>query len=166
MAYFLIFVAAVLRFLPHLPNFAPITAVGLFSGTYLKKFYAVILPLAALLVSDYFIGFYQWQVVLSVYASFAISGLLGLWLRKHKNFSNTVGVTLIASIQFYLITNFAVWAFSGLYPLTAEGLLASFVNALPFFRNTLLGDFFYVGVMFGIFEVVKYFVRQRYTKEA
>src|SRR3989344_380768 len=76
----------------------------------------------------------------SVYLSFAISGLLGVWLRTRKNIANTLGVTLFASAQFYLLTNFAVWAFGTLYPKTAAGLLSSYINALPFFRNTLLGD--------------------------
>ncbi len=118
---------------------------------------AIVIPLAAMLVSDYFIGFYHLPVMLSVYLSFAISGLLGLWLKKHKTLNNTIGVTLFASVQFYLLTNFAVWAFGSLYPPDAQGLLASYVNALPFFRNTLLGDFFYVGVLFGAYELVTRF---------
>ncbi len=156
MVYFLILAAVILRFLPHAPNFAPITAVALFGGTYLaNKKLAIVLPIAAMLVSDYFIGFYHWPIMLSVYLSFALSGLLGLWLRRRKNLNNTIGTTLFASIQFFLITNFAVWAFGTMYPHTASGLLASYVNAVPFFRNTLLGDFFYVGVMFGAYELIK-----------
>ena len=156
MAYFLILAAAILRLLPHAPNFAPITAIALFGGTYLRnKKLAIIIPLAAMLVSDIFIGFYDFKIWLSVYLSFAISGLLGLWLRKRKDTGNVMGATLAASIQFFTITNFAVWAFGTMYPHTAEGLLASYVNALPFFRNTLYGDFFYVGVMFGLYELVR-----------
>lgn len=155
MTYFLIIAAAILRLIPHAPNFAPITAIGLFSGTYLNKKAAVAVPLVAMLVSDYFIGFYSLPIMISVYASFAISGLLGVWLRKRKNLTNVISASLVASIQFYLITNFAVWAFGTMYPHTGHGLLASYINALPFFRNTLLGDFFYVGVMFGLYEAVK-----------
>lgn len=156
MTYFLIFLAVILRFLPHWPNFAPITALALFGGTYLKnKKLVVILPLAAMLVSDYFIGFYSWPIMASVYLSFALSGGLGLWLKGRKNLANVIGVTLLASVQFYLITNFAVWAFGTMYPHDPSGLLASYLNALPFFRNTLLGDFFYVSLMFGAYEAVR-----------
>lgn len=155
MVYLLILLGAVLRFLPHLPNFAPITALALFGGVYLRnRKLAIVIPLAAMLVSDYFIGFYHLPVMLFVYLSFAISGLLGLWLKKRKNLGNAVGVTLFASVQFYLLTNFAVWAFGSLYPPDAQGLLSSYINALPFFRNTLLGDLFYVGVLFGAYEFV------------
>ena len=163
MAYFLILAAVILRLIPHAPNFAPITAIALFGGTYLKnKKLAIIIPLAAMLVSDIFIGFYDFKIWLSVYLSFAIAGLLGIWLRKRKEVGNVLGVTLIASIQFYLITNFAVWAFGTMYPHTEQGLLASYVNALPFFRNTLYGDFFYVGAMFGLYELVKYYFAKKF----
>ena len=117
-----------------------------------------------MLVSDYFIGFYNPAVMASVYLSFAVSGLLGVWLRTRKNVANALGVTLFASVQFYILTNFAVWAFGTLYPKTAAGLLSSYINALPFFRNTLLGDVFYVGVLFGIYETVRYFVSLRVPK--
>jgi hypothetical protein len=165
MSYFLILAAIILRFLPHLPNFAPITAIALFGGTYLKnRKLAVIMPLAAMFVSDYFIGFYSWPVMLSVYLSFAVSGLLGIWLSKRKSAGHVVGVTLLASIQFYVITNFAVWAFGTMYVHNAAGLLASYVNAIPFFRNTLLGDFFYVGTMFGAYEMMKVWTLKKRLK--
>ncbi|KKW23389.1 MAG: hypothetical protein UY65_C0004G0015 [Parcubacteria group bacterium GW2011_GWA2_51_12] len=154
--YLLIILGAALRFLPHAPNFAPITAIALFGGMYLSRRSAIALPLAAMLASDYFIGFYNAWVMASVYLSFAVSGFLGIWLRGRKNVANTLGVTLVASLQFYLLTNFAVWAFGTLYPKTPAGLLSSYVNALPFFRNTLLGDVFYVGALFGTFELVRY----------
>lgn len=160
LAYFLIFAAVLLRLVPHLPNFAPITAMAIFGGTYLNKKSAIAVPLLAMLVSDYFIGFYSLPVMASVYLSFAISGALGLWLRQHKNAGNVIGVTLLASLQFYLITNFAVWAFGTMYPPTGAGLLASYVNAIPFFRNTILGDFVYVSILFGLYEFVKVLVRK------
>lgn len=161
MAYFLIIAAVILRLLPHLPNFAPITAIALFGGTYLNKKTAILAPILAMLISDYFIGFYSLPIMASVYLSFAISGLLGLWLRRRKNVANIAGTTLFASAQFFLTTNFAVWAFGTMYPPTAAGLLASYVNAIPFFRNTVLGDFFYVGVFFGIFELVRSLLKQK-----
>ena len=154
MAYFLILAAAILRLLPHIPNFAPITAIALFGSVYLNKRYALIIPLAAMFLSDIFIGFYNPAIMISVYLSFAISGLLGLLIRKNKSFGRVAGMTLLASIQFYLITNFAVWAFGTMYTHNFVGLMASYANALPFFRNTLLGDFFYVGAMFGLYEIV------------
>lgn len=151
----LIFLGASLRLLPHSPNFAPITALGLFGGVYLQKKYAFILPLAALFISDLVIGFYG-MVMLFVYGSFILSGLIGLWVKKHKTLINVLGASLLSSILFYLITNFGVWLSpNSYYTKDLAGLLQSYTLALPFFRNTLLGDIFYTGLFFGSLELSK-----------
>lgn len=161
LALFFILAAATLRFLPHLPNFAPITAMALFGGAYLNKKYAIVVPLLAMLVSDYFIGFYNPGVMAVVYGSFALSGIFGLWLKQRKTLGRVAGVTLLASVQFFLLTNAAVWAFGDMYPHTLGGLFASYANGLPFFRGTLFGDFFYVGVMFSSYELVRFWLAKR-----
>lgn len=162
MAYFLILVGAALRLLPHAPNFVPISAIALFGGTYLNKKIALIVPIAAMVASDYFIGFDSAASRAAVYGSFIFSGFIGLWLRNNKSVLNIIGGTLLSSILFYLITNL-VWFYPPtMYDHTLFGQIQSYVNALPFFRNTLLGDLFYVGVMFGSFELVKrYLIRAR-----
>lgn len=147
-------IAPIAQYLPHIPNFAPIAALALFSGTYLKKKYALVVPIVAMLVADYFIGFYNPFVLASVYGCFLIIGLIGIWLRNNKTFSNVVGASLMGSVAFFLITNFAVWlAPQFYYPHTLQGLLNCYTLALPFFRNTIAGDLFYVGVFFGLMEV-------------
>lgn len=155
MALFFILAAVVLRLVPHLPNFVPIAAMALFGGTYLNKKYALIIPLAIMFVSDYIIGFYNPWIMLSVYGSFLLIGLLGLWLKNHKTVANVVGASIFGSIIFFVLTNFAVWAVPhSMYPHTLQGLISSYTMGLPFFRNTLLGDLFYVTMMFGLYEVV------------
>jgi len=166
MEYLLILFGVMLRFVPHPANFAPIAAIGLFSGCYLKKRYAFLLPLAAMLVSDYFIGFYSWKIMISVYLSFALVGLIGIWIKNHKSAYTVLGGTLTGSALFYLITNFAVWAFGSLYPRTWTGLLWCYAAAIPFFRNTILGDIFYVGVLFGTYEMARFWVGKRAKESA
>jgi len=162
MAFFFIVAAVILRLVPHLPNFAPIAALGLFGGTYLNKKYALLIPVLVMLVSDYFIGFYNLWIMLSVYGSFLLIGLIGLWLKNHKTIPNCVGASIFGSIIFFLVTNFAVWAVpSSMYPHNLQGLLQSYIMGLPFFRNTLLGDLFYVGVMFGLYELVLWLTIKR-----
>lgn len=161
MVYLLILTAVVLRLVPHVPNFAPVAALALFGGAYLKKKWAIILPILAMLISDYFIGFYSWKVMLSVYLSFVLVGLIGLLVRRHKTLLTVIGGTLAGSVLFYLITNFAVWAFGAMYPHNFGGLIASYVAAIPFFRGTLLGDFFYVGLLFGSYELVLAYSQKR-----
>jgi hypothetical protein len=162
MAFFFIFSGVILRLIPHLPNFAPIAAIALFGGVYLPfgkngmyKIYALIIPLVAMLIGDYFIGFYNPWILVSVYGSFLIIGLIGLWLRNHKTILNTISATLFGSILFFIITNFAMWAVPhSFYPHNLSGLISCYTMALPFFRNTLLGDFFYVSVMFSLMEII------------
>ncbi len=153
----MILLAAFSRILPHAPNVTPITAIALFSAVYLGKKYTFIVPLLAMLASDYVIGFYPamgW-----VYGSFVAIGFLGLWLRSHKSVGTTAIATLGGSLLFFVVTNFGVWASSQVsYPHTLEGLGACYVAAIPFFRNTLLGDAAYVTVLFGAYELLRRYV--------
>lgn len=151
-AFILITLGLAARFLPHPANFAPIGAIAIFSGLYLPKKWAVVLPLAAMFFSDIFLGFYAWRIMFSVYGSFVIMGLIGLWVRKNKKLSTVLGGTILGSVIFYLVTNGAVWAFGSLYSHNLAGLLQSYIMAIPFFRNSLLGDLFYTGVLVGAYE--------------
>ena len=138
MAYFFILFGALLRVIPHPANFAPIGAVALFGGVYLNKRYALILPLAAMIISDVFLGFDSLQSRFMVYGSIGLIGLIGLIVRQHKNVWTVVGGSLLGSTLFYLITNCVFFYSTKMYPHTLAGQIASYTNALPFFRNTLL----------------------------
>ena len=149
------------RLLPHPPNFAPIMAIALFGGIYLPKHWAILAPLAAMFLSDLMIVFYAWPIMLSVYMSFSLSGLVGVWIRQKTTARRIIGGTLLSSILFFLVTNWAVWAFGAMYPHTIGGLFESYTLAIPFFRNSLLGDFFYVGLMVGGYELALHRLSQR-----
>lgn len=152
--------AVAARLLPHPPNFAPIAAMALFGGAYLNKRYALALPLIALFVGDLFLGFYSPIVMISVYGSFLLVGLLGIWLKKRKNPQNVITAAIGSSLLFFLVTNFAVWA-AGSYPRGSEGLLASYTAGLPFLKNTLGGDLFYTVSFFGGYELAKTLVTRK-----
>ncbi len=156
----LILVAAMSRLLPHPANFSPIAAMALAGGVYLDKRYALLIPLVALFISDVFIGFHN--TILFVYGSFALIGILGLWLRSHKTILPVVGTSLLGSIIFFVVTNFGVWLTGGgwNYPKTLQGLVECYTMAIPFFRSTVLGDLMYVGLLFGVFELAEYVARQ------
>lgn len=157
LAIILIAIGAVLRLLPHIPNFAPIGAIALFSGTYLPKKLALIVPLLAMVVSDIFIGYYAWPLMVSVYSSFLLSILLGTWLKKNKKWKNVLGASLLSSFLFFIITNLAVFLFTPLYPKTLSGLAFCYYMALPFFRNTIAGDLFFTFAFFGIYQIANNF---------
>jgi len=154
LAYFLIFLGAALRVIPHPANFAPIAAIGLFGGVYLSRTQAIVLPLVAMLVSDFFIGFDSLQTRLVVYGSILLSSLIGIWVRKHKNLFTVAGGSVLGSTLFFLITNCVIFYSTAMYPHTLGGQLVSYTNALPFFGNTLAGDLVYTALFFGIYEAV------------
>jgi hypothetical protein len=153
LGYFFILLGAVLRVIPHPANFVPIAAIALFGGTYLNKKVALILPLAAMIVSDFFIGFDSIESRLTVYGSFILIGLIGLWIRNHKSIWTVLGGSVLGSVLFYLITNLVFLYEPTMYPHTWAGQITSYVNALPFFRNTVLGDLFYVSILFTAYEL-------------
>ncbi|MBU2595267.1 hypothetical protein KJ713_00315 [Patescibacteria group bacterium] len=159
LAIVLIIFAVASRLLPHPANFAPIAAVGIFSAFVFKnKLLRYGVPIIAMLLSDTIIGFYAPLVMLAVYLSFFIATLLGRYLKNHQNLSNGVGVSLLASLQFYLITNLAVFLFTPMYAKNLQGLINCYYLALPFFRNTILGDLVYTGAIFGLYFGLKYFL--------
>lgn len=146
----LVILGASARLIPHPANFAPLAAIAIFGGLYLPKKLAILIPLSAMLLSDVLIGFYSWKIMLVVYSSFAFTGYISTKIRD--SFTSILSVTILSSILFYLATNAAVWAFGTMYSHDLSGLGQSYLMALPFFRNSLLGDLFYTGVLVGIYK--------------
>jgi hypothetical protein len=143
-----VLLAALARLLPHPPNFAPVAAVALFAGAHFSRTsWAFAVPLAAMLLSDAYLGFHDLTLV--VYGAFAAAVGIGLLLRSRRGLRAIAGASLASSILFFVVTNFAVWAFGTLYPKTAAGLAACYVAAIPFFQNTVLGDAFFTAALFG-----------------
>lgn len=152
-----ILAAAVLRLVPHPPNFTPIGAMALFSGAYLgRRWLAFAAPLGAMLISDAVLGFYSGFWV--TYLAIGLVVLIG-WLALSRVSPLRVGLAAVASsITFFLVSNFGTWALSGMYPHTSAGLEACFVAAIPFFQNTLAGDLFYATMLFGGFRIAELLV--------
>ncbi|MGH7157579.1 MAG: DUF6580 family putative transport protein [Candidatus Saccharimonadales bacterium] len=163
LAMVLIGFAVVSRLLPHPANVAPIAAVAIFGGAILPKKWAVFLPLTAMMVSDLFIGLHP--LILFTWGSFAVIALASShWLRRISPFS-VVAASLGASVFFFLVSNFGVWLEGRLYPPTLEGLVHCYYNALPFFRNTLIGDLFYCGLLFGAYAFVRKVALREYNPQ-
>ncbi len=158
LAILLVTLVVVSRLVPHVWNVTPIMAVSLLVGAVLPRRWAFVVPLVAMLVSDVIIGFYDVGVMLTVYASFSVVALLGVWLRNLQPSRILVG-SLASSTLFFLTTNFAVWATADWYSKTWSGLMLAYELGLPFFRNMALGDVVYTGVLFGTWAVVQNYVK-------
>jgi len=145
--------AAALRLVPHPPNFSPIDAMALFGGSYLgRRWLAFAAPIGALLVSDLVLGFYPGMLV--QYGAVALIVGLGIFGLRRRSAIRIGGAALGASLLFFLVTNFAVWASSGMYAHTAAGLASCYVAAIPFLQNTIAADLFYSALLFGGFALL------------
>ena len=153
----LVLVGAAARLIPHPPNFTPIGALALFGGAAFADWRAAFaVPLAAMFVSDLALGAIagDWGIAFhtnmpAVYLAFVINVFLGMWLLRRRSVSRVVGVSIVGAIQFFVITNFSVWALGNCYPKTWLGLVECYVAALPFFQNQLFGELAFAGVLFG-----------------
>ncbi|MGB2667772.1 MAG: DUF6580 family putative transport protein [Candidatus Acidiferrum sp.] len=154
-ACFILF-AAVVRILPHPWNFTPVGAMALFSGAKLgRSWQAFLFPLIALFCGDLFVGFHRLMPV--VYFSFCISVLIGIAFRQRQSLKLLSAATFLGALQFFLITNFGIWALENFYPRSLAGLTTCFIAAIPYFGNTLAGDSFYALVLFGGFALLERF---------
>src|SRR5215472_12959480 len=110
LALVIIVIAAALRIAPHPWNFTPVGATALFSGAILKdRRLAFAFPLLTLLAGDLFVGLYKPGIMLLVYASFLLSVLIGRFLQGRRTVFRVSAATLLGSVQFFLVTNFASW---------------------------------------------------------
>ena len=169
----LICVGVVLRLLvADYPNISPVAALALLAGYVLvHRGLAVAVPLGILLVSDLQFGASNPIVMISVYSLLALPVLAGKPLRNlHRsgksptlNFAS-VGVSgVVFSILFYVGTNFAFWVSSSFYTKDMAGLLECYAAALPFFRQTLLGDMIFVSLFFCGYAICKLWLFQKQT---
>ena len=150
----MIILAAVVRILPHPWNFTPIGAMAIFSGAMFRdRRVAFLFPLVALFAGDLFVGIHR--LIPVVYASFLLSVLIGTWLANRRGILRIGGAVFLGALQFFLVTNFAIWRVFDTYPHTPAGLAACYMAGLPLFGNTLAGDAVYSTVFFGIFALAE-----------
>lgn len=149
----LIIIPISLRLIPHPPNFAPIGALALFSGTHLDKKSRFLLPFVIMIVSDFFLKFHA--TIPFVYFSFFLTILLGIILKNKTTVLRLSGAGILTSIVFFLITNFGVWAVTDMYSKNFTGLIHAYTLAIPFFRNTILSDLTYTYTFFYGYQIVK-----------
>jgi hypothetical protein len=148
----LLCICVLARLLPHPANFAPVAAAALFAAAHYRSLsLRLALPLGAMFLSDAVIGFYNWKLMAAVYCGLTLPPIIaGAFLAKFK--PGAIGVVagaLFSSVGFFLISNTAVWAISPFYAHSLQGLAACLTAAIPFFKNTVLGDLCWSATFFG-----------------
>jgi hypothetical protein len=154
---FLIAFDVVARLLPHVPGFWPFAASALFAGRMVRTpALAFIVPLAALALSNTMLPGDDWRIIAMVYAAVALPALLGMMTKNARVLLAVPAASIASSLIFFALTNFAVWAFGSLYPMTWDGLVQCYLAALPFLDKTVIGDLFWNAVLFGGAALVAY----------
>lgn len=155
----LVVFGVVMRLVPHPANLAPVGAIALFGGAVLPRKLGWWLPLAIMIVSDiFFLGLYQG--VAFTWLGFLCVALFGMSLRGQSNWLRIPFGALGAAVIFFVVSNFGVWLQGQMYALSWAGLVQCYEMALPFFRNTLVGDLLYSTLLFGVFALAGRFVPQ------
>ena len=148
----LVALCVAVRLTEHAANFAPVRAAALFAGFWFaRRSVALLLPLAAMGISDAVIGTYHVGIMAVVYAAMVFPVVWRTVLRRRLTVARVGLCAVSGSVVFFVSTNLAVWMFSPLYERTLAGLAQCYVAALPFFRNSLCGDVVWSAVLFGVY---------------
>jgi hypothetical protein len=155
LALLLTILSGLARLLPHPPNFTPVGSMSLFAGARLRGWWAYLVPLAMMAITDPLLhllfgipGYTKASPF--IYGSFLINVWIGRKLAVSESPIRIGGAAFLCSLQFFLITNFAVWYGSRFYPQTAAGLATCYSEAIPFWGRTLAGDLVFTAVLFGL----------------
>ena len=147
---FLIAIDVAARLLPHAPGFLPVAASGLFAARMLRiPALAVVVPVLGMMLSDVALVGDDWRIQAIGFAAISIPAVAGIFTRRWSGVVPVIAVIVPSSILFFLLSNGAVWAFSGMYPVNVQGLVQCYVAALPFLDKTVFGDLLWTAVLFG-----------------
>lgn len=145
------------------PNVETLTAVSIIAGALLGPYLGLAVSLFSVVGSDMMIG--NTNILLYTWSAWAVIGVTSSILKRRQSgrlaiWMNTLkftGFGVLTTLFFYAWTNFGVWHLSGMYPHTLAGLELSYINALPFLRNQLLGNLVIVPVVsVVVLSVLKY----------
>ena len=154
----LILIGVLSRLLPHPANMTAVGGVAIYSGAKIDTKKALIITFGTMFLSDAVIGFHS--LMWATYGSLMVAVLVGRCVGPRTNVQRIFGGTLAASVIFFIITNFAVWAATPLYVKTLSGFIDCYIMALPFFRNSVIGDFGYTFIIFGSLQFILYGVQR------
>src|SRR5262249_24526299 len=110
-----------------------------------------------------------------VYASLMIYVVIGRYLQRTESPVRIGVASVLGSVQFFVLTNFGHWLMTGVpagsqvvlaggqYHLTLGGLMECYIQAIPFFRTTLLSDLVFTAGVFGLHAILTrvYFAAER-----
>lgn len=168
LAVLLILAAAISRVVMYPNNFSPVIGMAIFAGAVIKdKRLAFILPLASMLLADVLFevfkiapGFWGWGQLLG-YGILALITIIAFNLKK-IHVSNVIGYSIVSSVIFFILSNLSFFLIDNpiyhTYTQDPSGFLQCYIQALPFFRTSIIADLVYSGVLFGAYYLVNHYV--------
>ena len=153
-----------------LANFPIIGAIAVFTGSYFKRWTAVLISLLTLLISDIAInlGVYGGKYGVMhggwwwIYTIFFLIVIVDWLIMRKVTVSRFIIASVVSSLMHWLLSDFMLWINGStdlrtLKPLSKDidGLVQCYVQGIPFLRNYLVGTLVYGAIMFGIFEWIK-----------
>lgn len=148
------------RLVPHIPNMTAVGGAAFFVGAKYGAKKSLIVILLTMLITDSVQGLHS--VMWATYGSLCVSIFIGKYISSKRHVGWIIGGSLFSSLVFFVLTNFAVWlAPNFMYQKTLSGLVECYTMAIPFFRNSLVGDLLYSGIFFGGFALVQSINRKR-----
>ncbi len=155
--------ASLLHLVPHPFGVSTIGAAAIYGGAKGDWRISWLVPLVPLFIGNLIWGFYDPTILVFVYAGFAVSALAANLILKHKRNQSRYGLAVATgAFIFFLISNFSVWL-AGMYPPTAAGLAACYINGLPYLGTAMLADGIYSLLLFALHELID---RQRFSPAA
>lgn len=139
------FTRALPLLIPHIWHFTAVGALAVFAGAQFDKRLAFVMPLAAMAISDLFIGN---GFSFSVYLGFIAMVFCGYAIRNKKSAANIGLASILGAVVFFLITNFAFFYPATVYPHNLGGIVASYVAGLPFINNMIVGNLVFGAALF------------------
>lgn len=133
--------------------FTPTAAAAIFAGFYFARLgIAALVPIAILGISDLALEAHNsFGVMMATYAVMTVPVLLGRWLRNSEGRAGSLWRLVLCSLLpatiFWIVSNFAVWAFQSDYEKSFPGLMLCYWMAVPFYRWMLAGDVFYLTIL-------------------
>jgi hypothetical protein len=146
--------------------FTPTAAAAIFAGYYFSRLsVALLVPIAILAVSDLVLPAYDSRPVMFVtYAAMTVPVWFGRMMANESRGGSRVWrlmlCGLVPATLFFVVTNFAVWAFQSDYEPTLAGLARCYAAAVPFYRSMLAGDVFYLTILLGCLAIAGEKVRE------
>ncbi len=137
-------------------SFTPYLAVCLFAGALLGNRWAACgVVLTSLLLGDLGIwalsGRFDWAFYPTLpvmYCCMLAVVVLGYLMRTGGTWAGAVTMGMVASVGYFLVTNFFSWLALPEYTKDLNGLVQCYVMGIPFFRNMFMGTIFYTALLF------------------